>query len=354
WAAKSEEDADRSDEEAERAHNEANNAETSAGVAAAIVNDIASEKEVPIVGVVEEMSSIILPTGMTAIRTNGFNAMGDLGAWSLAVEVLNAGDLEAWHRLTNGGSRRWELRADDVSVKMFGAKGDGVTDDAAAIEDALHYWRFTGCTLFFPAGSYRMASGVLLDMSGVVWAGQIIMRGAIKPDPGIGAAITIRNVRGGHYGLAVNGGGQTADYRLADPVGGDESFRFVNCLGGVVDLVRGQNYKGRVLRVTSDTDNLGPDGFRTQGMLIRNCYFASAAKSTDPEATRLDQGVGQGFFIDTRAGAFGTIERAWWFWELYGSVVDRTTDMTINDGESLYRGISGLQLRGSSASTAAP
>ncbi|WP_198647618.1 glycosyl hydrolase family 28-related protein [Agrobacterium pusense] len=301
----------------------------------------------PITSSVQGLTAIDLPDGMTAIRTNGFNAMGDLGAWPLAVEVTeDASPLEAWQRQTNGGMRRFELRADVVSVKMFGAKGDGATDDATAIANALAYWKATGCTLVFPQGSYRTASGVLVDMSGIASVGNIMMFGAIKPDPGIGAALTFRNVRGGLFVLAVNGGGQTADYRIADPVGGDEAFRFVNCFGGVIDWVRGQNYKGRVLRITSDTDNLGPDGFGSQGMLIRNCYFDSSAKITDPEPTRLDQGVGQGFFIDTRTAAFGTIERVWWFWELYGSVIDSTTDLTLNDGESLYRGVSGLQLRG--------
>lgn len=341
WAAKSEEEADRSYDEAERAHNEANNAETSAGVAASIVNDIASEKEVPIVGVVEAMPAIILPTGMTAIRTNGFNAMGDLGAWPLAVEVENSGTLEAWHRLTNGGSKRWELRADDVSVKMFGARGDGVTDDAAAIEDALHYWRFTGCTLFFPAGSYRMASGVLLDMSGIAWAGQIIMRGAIKPDPGIGAAITFRNARGGKFRLRVFGGGQTANYSLADPVGCDEAFRFEGGKGWEAAII-GKNYAGRVCRVTKSNN---PNEF--QGQLVKlSVHVDSSAERTETEAARLAAGVGQGFFIDTDSVAFGEILSTICFWEKYGSVVENTTDVTHHFIETLYRGLTGFELRG--------
>lgn len=324
----------------------ADRSEAARDIAEGYASDAVSQGNVPIYGTVLGVAALNIPAGINAFRLNGYAAAGDLGGWFMAAEIANTGTLMPWQVQTNGGARRWEFRADEASALSFGVKGDGSADDRDAIYNALLWWKATGYTLRFPAGSYRMASGILLDMSGVAQAGKIIFEGAIKPDPGIGAALTFRNVRGGLFVLAVDGGGQTADYRIADPAGGDEAFRFVNCLGGVIDWVRGQNYKGRVLRITSDTNNLGPDGFRTQGMLIRNCYFATAAKSTDPEATRLDQGVGQGFFIDTRAGAFGTIERVWWFWELYGSVIDRTTDLTLNDGESLYRGISGLQLRG--------
>lgn len=298
----------------------------------------------PITSSVQGLTAIDLPDGMTAIRTNGFNAMGDLGAWPLAVEVTEDGSaLEPWQRQTNGGMRRFELRADVVSVKMFGAKGDGAADDATAIANALAYWKATGCTLVFPQGSYRMASGVVVDLDGLPKVGEIRMEGSIKPDAGIGRAITFRNARGGEYTISVYGGGQTADYTEADPIGGDEAFRFVNCFGGKI-AVAGQNYKGRVLRITSDTPGVG--GFKTEGILITSMYFDSSAAIYDAEATRLDQGVGQGFFIDTYMPAFGTIEHAWCFWEKYGSVIEDTTDITLHDLESLWRGVSGLELRG--------
>jgi hypothetical protein len=43
---------------------------------------------------------------------------------------------------------------DVVSVKDFGAVGDGVTDDTAAIQLAIN----TGFSLYFPAGTYRVSS----------------------------------------------------------------------------------------------------------------------------------------------------------------------------------------------------
>ena len=41
-----------------------------------------------------------------------------------------------------------------VNVKDFGAVGDGVTDDTAAIQAALDHVAANGGTLYFPAGTY--------------------------------------------------------------------------------------------------------------------------------------------------------------------------------------------------------
>lgn len=333
--------------QANRSHDEADRSEAARDIAAAIVNDIASEKEVPIVGVVEAMPDLNLPTGMTGIRTNGFGAMGDLGAWPLAVEVENSGDLKPWQRLTNGGARRWDLRTEVASVLMFGAAGDG-RNDTNAFKNAVDWLTDKpGRTLTVPGSgrNYRIADNILADFSGFPQAGNILMEGSIKPDPGIGAAIMVRNSRGGKYRVQVNGGGQTADYSQADPSGGDEAFRFVNIYGCQI-AAGGHNYKGRVLRATSDTSNLGPDGFRSQWNYISRVYCNSSARLSDVEATRLDQGVGQSFFVDSKLNAFGTISDVFLLWDMFGPVIEDTTDVTLHDMETLWRGVSGLELRG--------
>lgn len=299
----------------------------------------------PITSSVQGLTAIDLPDGMTAIRTNGFNAMGDLGAWPLAVEVTEDGSaLEPWQRQTNGGMRRFELRADVVSVKMFGAKGDGAADDATAIANALAYWKATGCTLVFPnpLSRYRMASGVLVDMAGVTSVGKIIMEGAISPDPGIGSAMTIKNARGGEYCLRVFGGGQTADYSQADPVGADQAFVFIGGIGCVID-VEGREYAGRVLRVTGGGD---PTNNRVHLLKIVRVFTQSSAAESEPEVDRLAKGVGQSMYIDTYSPAFGEIDTAVWFWEKYGPVIERTADVTLHTAESLFRGVSGFEVRG--------
>lgn len=48
-----------------------------------------------------------------------------------------------------------------TNVKDFGAKGDGVTDDASAIRSALASLSSTGGVIYFPVGTYLVKSAVL-------------------------------------------------------------------------------------------------------------------------------------------------------------------------------------------------
>jgi len=51
-----------------------------------------------------------------------------------------------------------------VSVKDYGAVGDGVTDDTTAIQAALNYGVSVGAEIFFPAGTYKVTSSLSLKM----------------------------------------------------------------------------------------------------------------------------------------------------------------------------------------------
>lgn len=55
--------------------------------------------------------------------------------------------------------------SDYINVKdsPYNAKGDGVTDDSAAIQAALTYATTNGGTVFFPSGSYVCATPLVLD-----------------------------------------------------------------------------------------------------------------------------------------------------------------------------------------------
>lgn len=48
-----------------------------------------------------------------------------------------------------------------VNVKSNGAKGDGTTDDAGAIQDALDAIQNTGGTVFFPVGTYLIKTALI-------------------------------------------------------------------------------------------------------------------------------------------------------------------------------------------------
>ena len=55
-----------------------------------------------------------------------------------------------------------------VTPQMFGAVGDGVADDAPAIQTALN----TGSNVFFPAGTYAVKSKELTIPAGVIVSGE--------------------------------------------------------------------------------------------------------------------------------------------------------------------------------------
>jgi parallel beta-helix repeat protein len=54
-----------------------------------------------------------------------------------------------------------------ANVKSFGAAGDGISDDSAAIQKAIDSLSRTGGTVFLPAGTYRIGAGVLDKVSGL-------------------------------------------------------------------------------------------------------------------------------------------------------------------------------------------
>ena len=55
---------------------------------------------------------------------------------------------------------------ESVSVKDFGARGDGVTDDTAAIQAAIDYIAsIRGGTVFFPPGDYIISSKLIVAYS---------------------------------------------------------------------------------------------------------------------------------------------------------------------------------------------
>jgi hypothetical protein len=97
---------------------------------------------------------------------NMFTAVGNKGL------ILNSTDTQSWagFSYTFGNSktvRTIQKKLDDfVSVKDFGAKGDGVTDDTEAINRALFevYCRTASPSakkiLYFPAGKYKVSDGI--------------------------------------------------------------------------------------------------------------------------------------------------------------------------------------------------
>lgn len=67
-----------------------------------------------------------------------------------------------------------------VSVKDYGAKGDGVSNDTTAIQDALNALKNTGGTIFFPVGTYKVNAAILFYSNQTLWfeSGAVLLQGA--------------------------------------------------------------------------------------------------------------------------------------------------------------------------------
>lgn len=78
-----------------------------------------------------------------------------------------------------------------LSVKDFGATGDGTTDDTTAIQNALNAG--TGRSVYFPAGTYRFSSTLLVKTKTTL-IGEGMNKSILKLTSGFGAGTTaIRN-----------------------------------------------------------------------------------------------------------------------------------------------------------------
>lgn len=68
------------------------------------------------------------------VETFGYHTKGDAGAARYLVVAAQAADEKGDHTLANGTVAVLQVDGSSVSVSQFGAKGDGVTDDTAAIQ----------------------------------------------------------------------------------------------------------------------------------------------------------------------------------------------------------------------------
>lgn len=89
----------------------------------------------------------------------------------VVVSSVNAEDVIYDPPFTNAVQTNVEAKlAQAISVKDFGAVGDGVTNDTAAIQAAIDYANTLGAELYFPAGVYKHTS-TLVWKNGVRYFG---------------------------------------------------------------------------------------------------------------------------------------------------------------------------------------
>lgn len=219
-----------------------------------------------------------------------------------------------------------------ADIRAYGAKLDGTTDDAEALRLAFRTVGATGKILIPAGGRLRLASTVTMNLGGSRGF-SLVFESPVVADPGIGNAIEIVNGFPKFIDIDFQGGGRLSDYRLPDPEDADQGLYLRGIRGGEIK-VKAHGYKGRVIRVTKELP-----GEPKSSML--NFSNIETGDHTNP--------CGQAWYMDGYS-AFGSIGRAWVFWDKYGPIFNGLHDLTIHSIEGGWRsGTNGLRFEGCSA-----
>lgn len=121
-----------------------------------------------VVGTVQNIAALRNVTGVgisnyQTIIVDGYTTAGDGGGgtfwWNSTSTVADDGGTII--APTGVGTGRWyRLYSGVINVKWFGAKGDGTTDDAAAVNSAMSSLPSAGGRIYFPSATYLLASTI--------------------------------------------------------------------------------------------------------------------------------------------------------------------------------------------------
>ena len=127
--------------------------------------------------------------------------------------VINSGNAnDISYTLTASGATLQSVQSkleQYVSVKDFGAVGDGVADDTAAIQDAIDAFP-NGVTIYFPRGTYRVTAQIVVNTK------VSLLGDGIASENGTGASFRgatciLRDFTGSNATVAMNGDCCTID-----------------------------------------------------------------------------------------------------------------------------------------------
>jgi hypothetical protein len=130
--------------------------------------------------VVQDVNASNIDSGIAWVRTQGYYAVGD-GGGALYKRVYTTPSHGAYIT-SNSATAYWELAEFPYNVRAAGAKGDGVTNDRAAIQAVIDLAASGGGEeIHVPAGTYAIASSLTLkngamlrgvgEESEILWAG---------------------------------------------------------------------------------------------------------------------------------------------------------------------------------------
>jgi hypothetical protein len=154
------------------------------------------------------------PTNKTLAFVRGYYAAGDGGGGIYYYDTSSSAT-------DNGGtiirptaapaSGRWlrQFDANQYSVEVFGAKGDGSTDDSAAIQAALDAIGSAGGAVTFQGKTYKITTGLSTSTANI----SLVGKGNVGQDGTLGAGSTIIEVSGAIVGFTFNSAASSTIFR---------------------------------------------------------------------------------------------------------------------------------------------
>lgn len=153
--------------------------------------------------VAEMKADSLLSAGMTAC-TVGYYAINDGGAGTYIIRAKADGDVDdggSLHELASGLVAELVVENGTINVKQFGAKGDGVTDDIQAIQNAINDYD----NVYIPSGRYSISKSIIIESSNGVYSANGYRGKLITGDEGTKVIICTNDnaviIRGSHHKL---------------------------------------------------------------------------------------------------------------------------------------------------------
>lgn len=167
---------------------------------------------------------------------------------------------------------------ESVSVKDFGAVGDGTTDDTVAIQTAINYCRDNAKTLVFPNGSYRTTATLSTQYDGSYKSINWEFHGGVIVSDFSGS--TALNITGGAVPQTIQN--ITIQPSVAQTMTGlnyDTTSHGITVTNTVVNLSGTvQNFKGYGVNAVTSAANSNTSVFN---LTIQTCNFGFYASGTN-------------------------------------------------------------------------
>ena len=221
-----------------------------------------------------------------------------------------------------------EKLAQTVSVKDFGAVGDGVVNDTAAIQAGIDYLEsVNGGVLYFPQGTYRITSTLTSDNHGVMFKGEgegnnfgtlsavtLTTPATTIKYEGFGTAAihftctadTFKKVGGGVEAIFINCGSGTgsATYGILVTSRDKLTLRNVLIYNATAAAVRTECFSGLLASPAS--------GYDVQNCLFENVTSTAETVNTTTKGLQLTGGQGNGG-VGQGNTSFNTFINTRWF-----------------------------------------